>query len=292
MSLVSYFYGSKERIMKKILLTLLIISFIASCGDKNKDYLVKIKTEYGDMTVVLYDQTPLHKKNFLELARSGEYDSTLFHRIMEDFMIQGGNVAGKEGDRVPAEIVEGLYHTKGALAAARQPDNVNPQKMSSATQFYIVDGTSWEMISINVGLLNQKMGELLQDTAYSDLIKQFQDLAGKRDTKGMNDLAFTNKGLVEEKYGIDLTADISQYPEAYQGVGGSSFLDGEYTVFGKVIDGLDVIDKIAAVSTTQHPGTGEKSVPTRPVYVTMEVIEMNKKKITETYGYEYPETEE
>ncbi|MEP1034266.1 peptidylprolyl isomerase [Ekhidna sp.] len=284
--------------MKKLILSLFIVGIIAACGDKNKDYLVKIKTEYGDMTVVLYDETPLHKKNFLELVRAKSYDSTNFHRVMKDFMIQGGNVAEKTGipesleARIPAEFVEGYYHTKGALAAARQPDHVNPEKESSATQFYIVDGTPWEMMSIDIGQLNRRMGELLQDTAYSDLLKQFQDLARKRDTKGMNDLAIANKALVEEKYGIDLNADISQYATEYQGVGGSPFLDGEYTVFGRVIEGIDVIDKIAAVETKRNDVTGENSSPIKPIFVTMEVIEMNKKKITETYGYEYPESEE
>ena len=105
-------------------------------------------------------------------------------------------------------------------------------------------------------------------------------------------MAIANKNLVEEKYGIDLTADVSQYPAAYQGVGGSPFLDGEYTVFGRVIDGIDVIDKIAAVQTKRNPVTGENSTPVESVYVSMEVIEMNKKKITETYGYEYPESGE
>lgn len=280
--------------MKKLVFSLLIIGFIAACGDKNKDYLVKIKTEYGDMTVVLYDETPLHKKNFLELAKSGRYDSTIFHRVLEDFMIQGGNVAEKEKttekeeDRVPAEIVEGLYHVKGALAAARQPDNVNPKKMSSSTQFYIVDGMSWESMSTNVRLLNQKMGELLQDTAYSDLLTQFQELAQKRDSKGMNDLAIANKSLVEEKYGIDLSVDSSEYPEGYQGVGGYPPLDGEYTVFGQVVEGLDVIDKIAAVETKRNPMSGENASPVKPIYVSMEVLEMKKKEVTEKYGYTYP----
>ncbi|MEP0986004.1 peptidylprolyl isomerase [Ekhidna sp.] len=281
--------------MKKILISLLIIATAVACGDKNKDYLVKIKTEYGDMTVLLYDETPLHKKNFLELAKSGRYDSTNFHRVIEGFMIQGGNVAEKEGvqekeeDRVPAEIVEGYYHVKGALAAARQPDNMNPEKMSSSTQFYIVDGMPWEVMSTNVRLLNQKMGELLQDTAYGDLLKQFQELARNRDNKGMNDLALANKDLVEEKYGIDLSVDTSQFPEDYQGKGGYAPLDGEYTVFGKVVEGLDVIDKIASIKTTRNPASGEMSTPVDPVYVTMEVIEMKKKEITEKYGYEYKE---
>lgn len=269
---------------------------ITACGDKNKDYLVKIKTEYGDMTVVLYEQTPLHKKNFLELVKSGRYDSTNFHRIMEDFMIQGGNVAEKEGvtekkeDRVPAEIRDDLFHVRGALAAARQPDYLNQEKMSSSTQFYIVDGLSWEMMTVNIGLLNRKLSEMLKDTAYSDLFKQFQDLAIKRDAKAMNNLAVANRALVEEKYGIDLSADLSKIPAAYEGVGGAAFLDGEYTVFGRVIDGLDVIDKIAGLEKTANPQTGEMSVPTEPIYMTMEVIEMKKKKVTETYGYKYPES--
>ncbi|MEO9869043.1 peptidylprolyl isomerase [Ekhidna sp.] len=274
--------------MKKILLILSVMLCITACGDKNKDYLVKIKTEYGDMTVLLYDETPLHKKNFLELAKSGKYDSTIFHRVIEDFMIQGGNVSEKEGvrendqDQVPAEIVDGFYHHKGALAAARQPDNVNPEKKSSSTQFYIVDGFSWEMMATNVRLLNQKMSELLQDTSYSDLLEQFQELAKNRDNKGMTSLALANKSLVEETFGVDLNVDISEYPDVYQGVGGYPGLDGEYTVFGKVIEGLDIIDKIAAVKT------GRADRPVEPVPMTMEIIEIKKKEVTEKYGYEYP----
>ncbi|WP_420317086.1 peptidylprolyl isomerase [Ekhidna sp.] len=274
--------------MKNIVISILFIAVIAGCGDKNKDYLVKIKTEYGDMTVVLYDETPLHKKNFLELAKSGKYDSTIFHRVIQNFMIQGGNVAEKEGANegeaalIPAEIVDGLYHTKGALAAARMGDNVNPERKSSASQFYIVDGMSWDMMSIDIRLLNTKMSELLQDTAYSDLLKQFQELARKRDGQAMNELSLANIDLVEEKFDVDLAMDISEYPEAYHGKGGSPHLDGEYTVFGRVIEGLEVIDKIAAVRT------GRNDRPEQPVLMTMEVIEMKKKEITEKFGYEYP----
>lgn len=274
--------------MKKIILSLLILGVVAACGDKNKDYLVKIKTEYGDMVVVLYNETPLHKKNFLELAKAGKYDSTIFHRVIEDFMIQGGNIAEKEGTQesqeagIPAEIVEGFYHTKGSLAAARQGDHVNPERESSAYQFYIVDGMPWEMMSTNVRLLNQKMSELLQDTAYSDLLKKFQTLAMNRDNRGMNNLALANKELIEEKFGIDLSVDVSQYPSVYEGLGGSPHLDGEYTVFGRVIGGLDVIDKIASVETARADR------PVKPVPMTMEVMEMKKKDITAKYGYEYP----
>ena len=111
---------------------------------KKKDDLVIIHTPFGDMTVLLYEETPLHKANFLRLAKSGAYDSTIWHRVIEDFMIQGGDVTKKQGstatdlDNVPAEIDRGFYHTKGALAAARTGDNVNPERKSSSCQFYIV----------------------------------------------------------------------------------------------------------------------------------------------------------
>ncbi len=274
--------------MRKITLSfLIIVALLSGCRDKNKDYLVKVQTEYGDMTILLYDETPLHKKNFLKLVKEKEYDSTIFHRILEDFMIQGGNVAKRGNEQIPAEIVDGFYHIKGALAAARQPDQVNPEKKSSATQYYIVDGNSWETLTTNVPLLNQKMGQLLQDPDHSTLLKQFQELAKNRDNKGMNKLALANKNLIEEKYEIDLSLDVS-YPEVYKKAGGYPPLDGEYTVFGMVVEGLEFIDVIASVETKLNPSTGEKSTAINTVYVAMEVVEMTKKEVTKKYGYTYP----
>ena len=114
--------------------------------NSDKDILVNINTQFGTIKVLLYDETPLHKKNFIELVRAEKYDSSLWHRVIKGFMVQGGNVNEKEGtqesleDRIPAEIISNFMHTKGALAAARQPDRVNPEKMSSTSQFYIVHG--------------------------------------------------------------------------------------------------------------------------------------------------------
>lgn len=275
--------------MKSKFLLVALIFALFSCNDKKVDYLVNIKTSYGDMKVLLYNETPLHKKNFLELAKSGRYDSTIFHRVMEDFMIQGGDIYRKEGTqepesaRIPAEIVEGFYHTKGALAAARQNDQVNPEKLSSSCQFYIVDGKSWDDLTLDVNLLNQKMGELLQKPAYSELLSQFQALNSKRDFESMNKLAVENKDLVEKEFGINLTADLqTENNELYKTADGAPHLDTDYTVFGRVVEGMDIIDKIAAVQTR---GT----VPAKPVYIFMEVEEMKKKDISERYGYEYPE---
>lgn len=276
--------------MKQVLIAILSIALITGCGDKNKDYLVKIKTAYGDMTVLLYNETPLHKKNFLELAKAGKYDSTVFHRVIENFMIQGGDVAAKEGipekegDRIPAEIIEGFYHTKGALAAARQGDNVNPEKMSSSTQFYIVDGNPWDVMATDINQLYGRMVQLLRDSTNRDLIEEYQPVYASGDRKAIMDFIISKKQLCEEEFGIDLSIDPKTgNNEAYKELGGSPHLDGEYTIFGKVVEGLDVIDKIAAVKT--KPGDR----PVEDVPMTMEIIEMKKKEVTEKYGYTYPD---
>ena len=177
--------------------------------------LVELTTPYGTMMIELFDDTPLHRDNFTKLAEEGFYDDLLFHRVMNGFMIQGGDPASKgapansrlggggPGYTVPNEIAAGLVHTKGALAAARQPDNVNPKKASSGSQFYIVHGKT-----VTEAMLDQ----------------------------------------------MQIRSDITYTPDqrkAYLENGGYPPLDSEYTVFGRVIEGLEVIDKIAAVKTNR-----------------------------------------
>ena len=183
--------------------------------DKKKDVLVQ--TSMGDMLIRLSDSTPLHRDNFLRLVKQGFYDSVLFHRVINNFMIQSGDpdsknaAAGKPlgeggpGYTVPAEFRTTLFHKKGALAAARRGDDVNPQKASSGSQFYIVQG------------------------------KKFTD--GALDTLEIFRLN-----------GKKIPAD---QREAYKSIGGTPHLDQGYTVFGEVIKGLDVVDKIAAVLTSR-----------------------------------------
>lgn len=274
---------------KQVIIFILLVIVGLSCKDKNKDFIITIHTTHGDMKVLLFEETPLHKENFVNLANAGRYDSVEWHRIIEGFMIQGGDIYSKEGsqenkeDRIPAEIVEGFTHTKGALAAARQGDQANPERKSSSSQFYIVQGSSWEMMSTDIRLLNAKMSVLLQQPEYEDLLKQFQEIASRRDSKAMSQLAFEQKALVEEKFGIDLTIDPqTKDNEAYKKAGGSSHLDGAYTVFGRVVSGLEVIDKIASVKT----GRGDR--PIEPIYMTMDVDLVSKKEITKLYGYQYP----
>ncbi|MCR4659474.1 MAG: peptidylprolyl isomerase [Bacteroidales bacterium] len=177
---------------------------------------VKIETSYGDMVVWLYADTPLHRDNFLKLAEEGFYDSLLFHRVIKDFMIQGGDPesrhaepgkilgGGSPGYTIPAEFRASHFHKKGALAAARQGDEVNPLKASSGSQFYIVQGN----------VLDERMLQMF-----------------------------------EQRYGRSFTAEQRR---TYMTIGGTPHLDGEYTVFGEVIDGLEVIDKIAAAECGRY----------------------------------------
>ena len=181
-----------------------------------------IKTTMGDITVMLYNDTPQHRDNFIKLVNEGWFKGSPFHRVIKNFMIQGGqNADGRvdPGYRIPAEIKSNHFHKKGALAAARQADQVNPQKMSSGSQFYIVQGQVWNETQLN---------------------------------------------MFESRYG---KVFIAKQRQTYQSIGGTPHLDGDYTVFGEVTDGLDVVDKIAAVKT------GYMDVPVEPVtIISMEIV--------------------
>ncbi len=203
----------------KSLLTLLFFTFTVHAFaqteqkiDADKDYVITITTAYGDMIVLLSDNAPLHKANFVKLAKSGFYDSTTFHRVIDGFMIQGGDILSKDkistndgtgdvGYTVPAELTTGLKHKKGAIAAARIGDQFNPQRASNGSQFYIV----------------------LEDN-------------------------------------------------------GANHLDGQYSVFGQVVDGLDVMRKIA------EQQTDNRNRPLDNVYMSMKVSEMKRSKIIKKYN--------
>ncbi len=203
----------KNQFNKKIVANILIISVLTVVNfqlfsQSKKDYLVTVHTKYGDMNLILFDKTPKHKANFLKLVNNKFYDSTLFHRVIQNFMIQGGDPDSKKAKpnqalgsgslnyKIPSEISPDFYHKKGALGAA---GDGNPEKASSSSQFYIVQGKIWNET----------------------------ELAGqiKRSGRPFTDLQ----------------------KNTYKSIGGSPHLDGNYTVFGQLIGGFAVLDSVAAV---------------------------------------------
>ncbi|MEQ9439846.1 MAG: peptidylprolyl isomerase [Cyclobacteriaceae bacterium] len=276
----------------RFFVSILSAAILLGCSSE-KDFLVTIHTDYGDMHAVLYDATPKHKKNFIELAQSGKYDSTIFHRVIKDFMIQGGDLATKPGATpedaveytIPAEFVDSLFHKKGALAAARQGDQVNPARESSGSQFYIVQGTvlSEQELTLDMNKLGKGLQELLQRDNYAEVRQELLDLYNASDFDAYTQKMISLKPEVEEMIGIEVDR---KYPpdrlQAYTTVGGVPHLDDTYTVFGEVVDGLSIIDSIAMKPT------GAMDKPSQDMYMTVQVEEVAKKKITQMYGYEYP----
>lgn len=200
-------------------------------SSENRQRLV-ITTNLGKITLELYNETPRHRDNFIKLVKQGFYNKTLFHRVIKDFMIQGGDPDSKNADKntmlgkggpgytIPAEFSSKYFHKKGALAAARQGDEVNPEKASSGSQFYIVHGKKYshnelENMSIQSGI------------------------------------SFSSEQI-----------------KMYETIGGTPFLDGNYTVFGEVVDGLDVVDKIAEVKTS--PGNR----PNEDIFMDIKIVEV------------------
>ena len=271
--------------MKKF--TFIILILIQSCA-MNKDVIITISTPYGDMKAILYEETPLHKKNFIELSESGKFDSTTFHRVIKDFMIQGGdiNIINEEeviDYTIPAEVNNKLFHKKGEIAAARMGDNVNPERESSGSQFYIVQGKVYteDELTLDMNLLNSGIRRLLQEDEYTEIRQKFID--AQNDPEETQKLALSLRAVCEEKYGMNIKKNISKdILEAYTSVGGVPHLDGAYTVFGRIVEGLDVIDKIASVKT------GSAGKPVEDIPITFKIKKISKEKITKDYGYSYP----
>ena len=235
---------------------------------KEKENLEKIECEYGTMVVRLYDDTPQHRDNFLKLVKEGFYNDLLFHRVIKDFMVQGGDPdskdapagkqlgAGDVGYTVPAEFVYPThYHKKGALAAARQGDQVNPEKRSSGCQFYIVQGKKYNENELNQ--MERALGQKAMQARFDQLVQENKDsiksMRMNRDQAGLQALQEQLIKTVETEF----KDKPEQMRKDYMEIGGTPFLDNEYTVFGEVVEGLDVIDKIAAVETA--PGDRPKT---------------------------------
>lgn len=262
--------------MKKatvVLLTILVCGFVACKSDKkakdmSEETKLKIETTAGDIVVKLYNETPQHRDNFIKLAENGTYEGTLFHRVIKDFMIQAGDPdsknaskgqmlgAGDVGYTIPAEFVYPKYfHKKGALSAARQGDNVNPQKASSGCQFYIVTGKVYSDSAL-LGMeqqMNQMRFNNLFNTLASKHAKDIYKMRKAGDQEGLMNLQDTLIAQVEKQLAGQPEFHFTpEQVKAYTTVGGTPHLDGEYTVFGEVLEGMDVVDKIQRVKTDRN----------------------------------------
>ena len=271
-----------------ILFSLALISFWA-CG-KDKDYVVTIATRHGEIRAILFDDTPEHKSNFLALAEAGRFDSTQFHRVIDGFMIQGGDVFGKEGlpaqewPTLPAEIRSNRVHVKGMLAAARQGDTINPQKRSNGSQFYIVQGRTYEALELTTDFtaLQKAVFQFMQLESQKQMKDDYNRLFAEGKMDSLTQLLLSKRDEIAKTLALKLTKDYSPAQQkAYAELGGTPHLDFEYTVFGQVIDGLEVVDQIAAEKTA-----GE--IPLEPVYLQVTVEKMSRKKIEKEFGYVYP----
>ncbi len=230
---------------------------------------VKIQTMFGDMIVRLYDETPIHRDNFVKLVKEGYYDGTLFHRVIKDFMIQGGDPDSKGAPAgkmlgiggpdytLEAEIKEGLFHKRGALAAARQGDEVNPERRSSGSQFYIVLGQVYNEGQIRQFSRQMKM-QKVQDVftkLASEHRAEIMQMRRDRNRAGLQELQ-DRLAAEAEKQAAGFAGLTEEQQKVYTTLGGTPHLDGQYTVFGEVEEGLDVVEMIQSSAT----GRGDRPV--------------------------------
>ena len=233
---------------------------------KTTETQVRMQTNLGTITLKLYNETPLHRDNFIKLVKDGQYEGQLFHRVINEFMIQGGDVtsknaplnkqlgAGDLGYTVPAEFVYPRYfHKRGALCAARTGDDSNPEKASSASQFYIVTGKVYSEGEIKQlekqkeSRLKQAIFNRLQNENKTTIMQYYK--SGDKDSLAIMRDTLIGKTEIETEKRKEETKLTAQQREAYTTVGGVPFLDNEYTVYGEVTEGIEIVDKIQKVKT-------------------------------------------
>lgn len=268
----------KEHIMKKYLwIGMLGLLFcLSACQKKQKgmeEKRVLIETSMGDITVKLYNDTPRHRDNFIKLAQAGLYDNILFHRVVRGFMIQTGDPSIKPGHApvtvdtcdyrytIPAEIVYPLhFHKRGALAAARMGDDVNPEKASSATQFYIVTGKTYSSAKLMelYSLMYQDCVERKVEELSRPHMKELYMMRKKGETEKLQALKDSIQHDAEAQVAANPPMRFTDVQkEAYETIGGAPHLDGEYTVFGEVVEGIEVAEAIERVKTIKERPTQE-----------------------------------
>ena len=273
--------------MNKLALILIVTGLFVnmSCGraqnqakenqNQAKEQMVQIETSLGTIKVKLYDETPLHRDNFIKLSSDGFYTDLLFHRVIQGFMVQGGDPNSKNaapgqmlgsgdlGYTIPAEINPKFYHRRGILAAARQGDQVNPEKRSSASQFYILQGKVFTSAELDV--MEEQMIEGRKQTMMQTRVKAIKPELNKLNAEGdqvelMARINALRDTVSAEAARLPLLQFTEQQRKDYTTVGGYPSLDNGYTVFGEVIEGMEVIDQIASqpVDQSNRPDTDIK----------------------------------
>ena len=255
----------------QLIIIAVITVMFAACGagskksnDMEKRTQVKIETTMGDIVVELYNETPKHRDNFIKLAKEGMYDSTLFHRVIRQFMIQAGDPESKTandtamlgggdvGYTIPAEFVPKYFHKKGALAAARMGDDVNPNRESSGCQFYIVTGRKFreaQLLDMAGQKNNARVDEIFNELARKHM-KEIYKLRKAGDNEALPELQDSLEAQAYAQYKEEEPFMFT--PEqlaAYSTIGGAPHLDGAYTVFGQVVSGIETVEKIEGTKT-------------------------------------------
>jgi cyclophilin family peptidyl-prolyl cis-trans isomerase len=240
--------------------SLLFMAISCSAPGGNDNTVVLMKTSLGDIKLMLYNETPVHRDNFIKLINSGFYEGISFHRVINGFMIQAGDPITRTVPvdwgadslntyTIPAEFNKQFYHKKGALAAAREGNDINPDMRSSGTHFYIVQGSKFTDDQLNQA--EEMINNNLKRAMFNKFIHQIADSAASSGTP-LSD-AEIQEMASDKMFNYLVTEGTYKIPDvqrvAYKTIGGVPRLDGTYTVFGEVIDGLDVVDKIAAVRT-------------------------------------------
>jgi len=247
----------------RTLLVLAILAFV-SCTNKYKDSnrFVKIITDEGDIIVRLYNETPKHTENFIKLTEQKFFDDLIFHRVIKDFVVQGGDPETRNaepgklygekdaGYLVDAEIIDTIYHKRGVIAMAREGDDVNPEKKSSSSQFYLVVGklyTNDELNNLEVKL-NKKLREKIEKNLYDSLLSKLNN----PDSKFLNQITQKVSILADSIMNIKRIKFNDKQRSIYTTLGGIPHLDGNYTVFGEIVEGYDVVEKISQVQTDSN----------------------------------------
>jgi cyclophilin family peptidyl-prolyl cis-trans isomerase len=248
-----------------LLIMFSILLFTACKSDIPKGIRAEIKTTEGTITLVLYDQTPVHRDNFIKLAESGFYDGVSFHRVIRDFMIQTGdgntnakipdNEKAKYEYNIPAEFNDSLFHKRGVLAAAREGDEVNPSRSSSGTQFYIVQGKKFTDEELKK--VEERIDYSKKQYLYYKILEAERALH-KQSGDSISDEIMQQNAISKYEETIEKTGSYKfSLPRRniYKTTGGAPFLDGSYTVFGEVLTGMDVVDLIgnSATDITDKP---------------------------------------